>query len=89
MKKLHLILRTGLLLFGSLLFIQSFSQEIINGTWDMQANGWRGKNNQRFTIHFPAGGTLSTRVWGTGTYTDDCSIASAAVHAGQIGRAHV
>lgn len=84
MKKLHLILRTGLLLFGSLLFIQSFSQEIINGTWDMQANGWRGQNNQRFTIRFPAGGTLSTRVWGTGTYTDDCSIASAAVHAGLI-----
>lgn len=56
----------------------------IQGNWNTQANAYERKSGQRFTFYFPAGGTISSRVWGTDIYTDDCSIASAAVHAGLI-----
>jgi len=56
----------------------------IQADWNTQANSYRGKNGQQFTFFFPAGGTLSTRLWGTDIYTDDGSIATAAVHAGAI-----
>jgi hypothetical protein len=64
--------------------IPGYSQQIIQGTDATQADSYRGQNGQRFTITFPAGGTLSGRLWGTGLYTDDSSIATAAVHAGLI-----
>ena len=54
------------------------------GTWDVQANGLHGKVGDRFTLSFPPGGVLSGRLWGTDVYTDDSSIATAAVHAGLI-----
>ncbi len=57
---------------------------IIQGTWATQANEYANNVGQRYTFYFPAGGTISSRVWGTDTYTYDCSIASAAVHAGLI-----
>ncbi len=57
---------------------------IINGTWGTQADDYNGQSGQRFTFYFPPGGTISNRVWGTDLYTTDCSIASAAVHAGLI-----
>ena len=58
----------------------------IKGTWGTQANenDYRGKVGQRFTFYFPPGGTISGRIWGTDLYTDDSSIATAAVHAGLI-----
>lgn len=52
--------------------------------WAMQADGWRGQNGQRYTLQCPAGGTISSRLWGTDIYTDDSSICTAAVHAGLI-----
>jgi hypothetical protein len=54
----------------------------VQGNWGTQANGLGGKPGDRFTIYFPPNGTLSGRIWGTGIYTDDGSIATAAVHAG-------
>ncbi|MBK8699243.1 MAG: hypothetical protein IPN29_06720 [Saprospiraceae bacterium] len=56
----------------------------IAADWNTQANNFRGRNGERFTYTFPAGGTLSSRVWGTDVYTDDSSIGSCAVHAGLI-----
>jgi len=54
------------------------------GNWDTQANSLGGNVGDRFTLYFPPGGTVSDRVWGTDIYTNDGSIAAAAVHAGQI-----
>ncbi len=59
-------------------------QTAINGTWTTQADDYKNKIGQRYTFYFPPGGTISNRVWGTDVYTYDCSIASAAVHAGLI-----
>lgn len=53
-------------------------------SWATQADGWRGKNGQRYVLQCPSGGTISGRIWGTGLYTDDSSICTAAVHAGLI-----
>jgi len=73
-----------LVLVITLTSISAFSQQVIQGTWGTQADSYRGKNGQRITLTFPAGGTLTSRVWGTDLYTDDSSIATAAVHAGLI-----
>jgi hypothetical protein len=56
----------------------------IAGDWNTQADSQRGKNGQRLTYTFPGGGVISGRLWGSDTYTDDSSIATAAVHAGLI-----
>lgn len=69
----------------SLLYTTALSQQpAIQGDWNTQADQYRGRNGEQFTFYFPPGGTVSSRVWGTNLYTDDCSIASAAVHAGII-----
>lgn len=47
------------------------------------AIAWRGLTGKRIALTFPPGGQPYP-VWGTGTYTDDSSILSAAVHAGVI-----
>ncbi len=52
--------------------------------WATQADSLRGRNGQQFTFVCPAGGPLSSRLWGTNVYTDDSSICTAAVHAGYI-----
>jgi len=62
--------------------VTAFAQQAIN--WDMQADSLRGRNGQQFTYVCPAGGSISSRVWGANVYTDDSSICSAAVHAGYI-----
>ncbi len=62
----------------------SNNSNVIQGTWSTQADSYRSHIGRRFTFYFPPGGTISDRVWGTDVYTDDCSIASAAVHAGLI-----
>lgn len=53
-------------------------------SWVKQADGWRGQNGQRYVLRCPAGGRISSRLWGTNFYTDDSSICTAAVHAGLI-----
>ncbi len=53
-------------------------------TWTAQADSLRGRNGQQFTYVCPAGGPISSRLWGTNVYTDDSSICTAAVHAGFI-----
>ncbi|MGZ5434875.1 MAG: LCCL domain-containing protein [Pyrinomonadaceae bacterium] len=66
----------------SLLAVTGFAQETIN--WATQADTLRGRNGQQFTFVCPAGGPISSRLWGTDVYTDDSSICTAAVHAGYI-----
>ena len=45
----------------------------------------RGMNGERYHFHCPPGKPLPSRVIGSGPYSDDSSICSAAVHAGAIG----
>jgi len=45
----------------------------------------RGMNGERYVFDCPPGKPLPGRVVGSGPYTDDSSICSAAVHAGAIG----
>ena len=51
--------------------------------WNGTATQYRGQNGTQLTFSCPPGGTAST-VWGSGPYTDDSSICTAAVHAGRI-----
>jgi hypothetical protein len=51
--------------------------------WNASATAFRGQNGLEVLFKCPAGGTLGT-VYGTGTYTDDSKVCSAAVHAGLI-----
>jgi len=44
----------------------------------------RGMNGERYTFRCPSGKAQPSRVVGSGPYTDDSSICSAAVHAGAI-----
>lgn len=53
--------------------------------WNSTATPWRGRNGERFRVSCAGGGTFGS-VWGSGTYTDDSSICTAAVHAGLITR---
>jgi hypothetical protein len=69
---------------GSAVVIPVQPANIIQGTWATQADSYRGQNGKQVTISFPAGGVLSSRLWGTDLYTDDSSIGTAAVHAGLI-----
>lgn len=68
---------------GSFVFVGKISGSA-NINWAAQADPMRGRNGQRFTFSCPAGGPVSSRIWGTDLYTDDSSICSAAVHAGAI-----
>lgn len=49
--------------------------------WSDDATQFRGRDGERVGVFCPPGGTASA-VWGSGTYTDDSSICTAAVHAG-------
>ncbi|MEO0532451.1 MAG: LCCL domain-containing protein [Cyanobacteria bacterium P01_A01_bin.123] len=51
--------------------------------WSDNATAYRGQTGQRVFVTCAPNGSLGS-VWGTGTYTDDSSICSAAVHAGLI-----
>ncbi|HUZ82892.1 MAG TPA: LCCL domain-containing protein [Gaiellaceae bacterium] len=55
--------------------------------WSADARALRGQNGKRFSYFCPVGGTPAT-VWGTGVYTDDSSVCTAAVHAGLVSFAH-
>lgn len=52
--------------------------------WDTRGDTWRQYSGQRFKLLCPRGGRLSAQIWGTGFYTDDSSVCTAAVHAGLI-----
>jgi hypothetical protein len=74
--------------YGKLLARYAFSVGDSAGTvidWGTNPRdlNMRGKNGQRFTFICPANGTLRS-AWGTDVYTDDSSIATAAVHSGLI-----
>lgn len=68
---------------GSFIFINT-TRDVIQADWTTMATSYRGKICQQFTFQFPAGGTVSSRLWGTDIYTDDSSIGTAAMHAGLI-----
>jgi len=51
--------------------------------WDVKADSHRGQNGQRFSYFCGAHGRPGN-VWGTGIYTDDSSVCTAAVHHGLI-----
>jgi hypothetical protein len=52
-------------------------------SWSRNATVFRGQDGDRITVQCSTNGQLGG-VWGTGTYTDDSSICTAAVHAGII-----
>lgn len=47
-------------------------------TWELNARAWRGQSGL-FTMDCPANGQPG-RLWGSGEYTDDSSVCTAAVH---------
>lgn len=51
--------------------------------WNANATAFRGKNGLQVDFRCPARGTIGS-VYGTGVYTDDSRVCSAAVHAGLI-----
>ncbi len=51
--------------------------------WDDNAGQFRGQNGTTHRIWCPPGGSPGS-VWGSGPYTDDSSVCTAAVHAGRI-----
>jgi len=51
--------------------------------WDATPRQFRGQNNALLRFNCPPNGT-ARRVWGVDVYTDDSSICTAAVHAGEI-----
>lgn len=51
--------------------------------WGRNAGFYSDRDETEFTVECEEGGTPGS-VWGTGTYTDDSSICTAAVHAGLI-----
>lgn len=55
-------------------------------TWAQTATAWRGANGSTHRVFCPPGGATGT-VWGSGPYTDDSSMCTAAVHAGRITQA--
>lgn len=73
---------------GSFVFVRKTSEGNTGGvtsvTWTTQADGWRGQNGKQIALQCPAGGSISSRLWGSDLYTDDSSICTAAVHAGLI-----
>jgi hypothetical protein len=52
-------------------------------SWARRGTDYRGRNGETFTIGCAPGGPLGS-VYGTGTYTDDSSVCTAAVHSGLI-----
>ena len=58
-------------------------QEVTDATWATSAADHRGQNGVRLAFTCAPGGTLGS-VWGSGPYTDDSSVCSAAVHGGYL-----
>lgn len=79
--KLILVLLLLLLLSTVVVETSAFAMQEIN--WSTQASSMRGRNGQRVSYFCPPGGAIGN-LWGSGLYTDDSSICTAAVHAGLI-----
>lgn len=60
------------------------SNSIPEVTWAQTAQPLYTYLEQQFTFYCPSGVGLTRSVWGTGTYTYDSSLCTAAVHAGKI-----
>lgn len=54
-----------------------------SATWSTSPGSFRGSNGRQLTYRCPSGGSPKP-VWGSGPYTDDSSVCTAAVHAGKI-----
>ncbi|HYE97127.1 MAG TPA: LCCL domain-containing protein [Rubricoccaceae bacterium] len=54
-----------------------------DATWASSASEFRRYVGWRVAYHCPPGGTAHS-VWGSGPYTDDSSVCTAAVHAGAL-----
>ncbi|HKS07219.1 MAG TPA: LCCL domain-containing protein [Gemmatimonadaceae bacterium] len=50
-----------------------------NVTWTQNATTWRGQRGRMLTLFCPPGGAPG-KLWGSGEYTDDSSVCTAAVH---------
>jgi hypothetical protein len=61
----------------------SNSKAVRGSSWASTATQLRGMNGRVFTFRCPRNGSAH-HVWGTGVYTDDSSVCTAAVHAGRI-----
>ncbi len=67
--------------------LSSSDMKAVSGSsWSADAKQLRGQNGSIFTFRCPKGGRAHT-IWGSGIYTDDSSVCTAAVHAGWITRA--
>lgn len=56
---------------------------VTTATWSTNAVDHRCLIGSKFSYACPAGGTAGS-IWGTGEYTDDSSVCTAAVHSGRI-----
>src|SRR5207245_2797900 len=93
----HLTLRSsvamiiGLVVAGSVPAVSARTTQVgptlVGSDWAANAARLRGHNGARFLFICPAGGPTG-RLWGTGPYTDDSSVCTAAVQAGLLTVAH-
>lgn len=66
---------------------EAYDSNVYQGNWEMTAQAQEfinGSTGQRYTVSFPGNGVVTDNLWGTNIYTDDSSIACAAVHSGLI-----
>jgi hypothetical protein len=71
------------LFFAAVAFAGPSADPVGGVDWNANADTFRGQNGLKVVYKCPAGGTLGS-VYGTGIYTDDSRVCSAAVHAGLI-----
>ncbi len=71
---------------GSFVIVGGRNSDSVSIDWSKDATSLRGRNGERFTFVCAANGVMG-RLWGSGSYTDDSSICTAAVHAGLISAA--
>jgi|SRR5687768_7051592 len=67
----------------ALLLLAADARAQVPINWSTQGHSFRASGAAPVTVSCPPRGTIG-QVWGTGTYTDDSSVCSAAVHAGLI-----
>jgi len=58
-------------------------QDAANTDWSFSPTEFRGRDGLRLAVQCTPAGNLGS-IWGTGTYTDDSQVCTAAVHAGLI-----
>ena len=82
-RSLYLEQRTGYLEEKTLLHDEQMLQLVAEGDWRQTAVALRGRDGATFEVRCPQDGQ-ARGVWGSGVYTDDSSICTAAVHSGLI-----